>query len=437
MSDNFNLIIKNGSCYINGKLEQTDIAINNGKIEKIGKLSLSSSKVFDATDKIVLPGIIDTQVHFREPGSTDREDLESGSRAAVLGGVTSVFEMPNTNPPTSNLIEFNKKLDLAKNRMHCNYAFYFGATPENVDQLAKLKGLEGCCGVKLFAGSSTGKLLVDKEKDIEKVISNSDRIVSIHSEDEEILNLRKKFIKEGDVHSHPEWRNAECAMSSTRRVVKIAERYNKQIHVLHVTTKEEVDFLAMHKKNVTFEITPQHLTLYAPDCYDKLGSFAQMNPPIRKKEHYDRLWVAVKNSVVDVLGSDHAPHSKEDKNKKYPASPSGMPGVQTILPIMLDHINNEKLSLDQLVKLMCENPCKIFGIKRKGYLKEGYDADLTIIDMNKNVIIKNEMIASKCGWTPFDNYKVNGFPVATIINGAIVMKDGKVVAESLGKPLEF
>jgi len=437
MSDNFNLIIKNGSCYINGKLEQTDIAINNGKIEKIGKLSLNSSKVFDATDKIVLPGIIDTQVHFREPGSTDREDLESGSRAAVLGGVTSVFEMPNTNPPTSNLIEFNKKLDLAKNRMHCNYAFYFGATPENVDQLAKLKGLEGCCGIKLFAGSSTGKLLVDKEKDIEKVISNSDRIVSIHSEDEEILNLRKKFIKEGDVHSHPEWRNAECAMSSTRRVVKIAERYNKQIHVLHVTTKEEVDFLAMHKKNVTFEITPQHLTLYAPDCYDKLGSFAQMNPPIRKKEHYDRLWVAVKNSVVDVLGSDHAPHSKEDKNKKYPASPSGMPGVQTILPIMLDHINNEKLSLDQLVKLMCENPCKIFGIKRKGYLKEGYDADLTIIDMNKSVTIKNEMIASKCAWTPFDNYKVKGFPVATIVNGSIVMKDGKVVAESLGKPLEF
>ncbi|MGA1584293.1 MAG: dihydroorotase, partial [Pelagibacteraceae bacterium] len=407
------------------------------KIEKIGKQDLTNSKVFDAKDKIVLPGIIDTQVHFREPGSTDREDLESGSRAAVLGGVTSVFEMPNTNPPTSNLVEFNKKLDLAKNRMHCNYAFYFGATPENVDQLAKLKGLEGCCGVKLFAGSSTGKLLVDKEKDIEKVISNSDRIVSIHSEDEEILNLRKKFIKEGDVHSHPEWRNAECAMSSTRRVVKIAERYNKQIHVLHVTTKEEVDFLAMHKKNVTFEITPQHLTLYAPDCYDKLGSFAQMNPPIRKKEHFDRLWVAVKNSVVDVLGSDHAPHSKEDKNKKYPGSPSGMPGVQTILPIMLDHINNEKLSLNQLVKLMCENPCRIFGIKNKGYLKEGYDADLTIIDMNKSVTIKNEMIASKCGWTPFDNYKVKGFPVATIVNGSIVMNDGKVVAESLGKPLEF
>jgi dihydroorotase len=437
MSENYSLIVKNGSCYINGKLEKTDIALVGNKIKKIGRVEVNDTKVFDASDKLVLPGIMDTQTHFREPGSTDREDLESGSRAAVLGGITSVFEMPNTNPPTSNLVEFNKKLNLAKNRMHCNYAFYFGATPENVDQLSKLKGLKGCCGVKLFAGSSTGKLLVDKEADIEKVISQSDRIVSIHSEDEEILNLRKKFIKEGDVHSHPEWRNTECAISSTRRVVKIAERYNKQIHVLHVTTKDEVDFLAMHKKNVTFEITPQHLTLYAPDCYNKLGTFAQMNPPIRKKEHYDRLWTAVKNSVVDVLGSDHAPHSKEDKEKKYPASPSGMPGVQTILPIMLNHINNEKLSLEQLIKLMSENPCRIFGIKNKGYIKEDFDADLTIVDMNKEEIIKDEMIASKCGWTPFNNFTVKGFPVATIVNGKIVMSDGQVNIEGSGQPLDF
>ena len=437
MTDNYNLIIKNGTCYINGKFEKIDIGIVDHKIKKIGKIEVKESKIFDASNKLVLPGFIDTQVHFREPGSTDREDLESGSRAAVLGGVTSVFEMPNTNPPTSNLVEFDKKLNLAKNRMHCNYAFYFGATPENVEQLSKLKGLKGCCGVKLFAGSSTGKLLVDKEADIEKVISQSDRIVSIHSEDEEILNLRKRFIKEGDVHSHLDWRNTECAISSTRRVVKIAERYNKQIHVLHVTTKDEVDFLAMHKKNVTFEITPQHLTLYAPDCYDKLGTFAQMNPPIRKKEHYDRLWTAVKNSVVDVLGSDHAPHSKEDKKKKYPASPSGMPGVQTILPIMLNHINNQKLSLEQLIKLMCENPCKIFGIKNKGYIKENFDADLTIVDMNKNQTIKDEMIASKCGWTPFNNFTVKGFPIATIINGKIVMSDGKVNIEGSGQPLNF
>ena len=437
MSDNFSLIIKNGSCYIDGKLTKTDIGLLDNKIKKIGKIELNSSKVYDATDKVVLPGIIDTQVHFREPGSTDAEDLESGSRAAVLGGVTALFEMPNTNPPTSNLVEFDKKLQAAKNRMHSNYAFYFGATPDNTDQLAKLKDVEGCCGVKLFAGSSTGNLLVDKEADIEKVISSSDRIVSIHSEDEDIIKLRKKFIKKGDVHSHAEWRNAEVAMSSTRRVVKIAERYNKKIHVLHVTTREEVDFLAMHKKNVTFETTPQHLTMYAPDCYDKLGTYAQMNPPLRTKEHYDRLWVAIKNNIVDVLGSDHAPHLKENKDKEYPNSPSGMPGVQTIFPIMLDHVNNGKLTLQQLINLMCENPCKIFGIKNKGYLKEGYDADLTIADMNKDVVIKNEMIASKCGWTPFNNYKVKGFPVATIVNGHLVMSDGKVVVESKGKPLKF
>ena len=437
MSDNYSLIIKNGSCYIDGKLVKTDIALSGNKIKKIGEVDLNSSKVFDATDKLILPGIIDTQVHFREPGSTDSEDLESGSKAAVLGGVTSLFEMPNTNPPTSNILEFKKKLQLAKDRMHSNYAFYFGATPENIEQLSKLKGLEGCCGVKLFAGSSTGKLLVDKEEDIEKVISNSDRIVSIHSEDEEILKMRKKFIRKGDVHSHPEWRNSECAISSTRRVVKIAERYNKRIHVLHVSTKEEVDFLAMHKKNVTFETTPQHLTLYAPECYDKLGTYAQMNPPIRTKEHYDRLWTAVKNDIVDVLGSDHAPHLKENKKKEYPNSPSGMPGVQTIFPVMLDHVNNGKLSLEKLIKLMSENPCKIFGIKNKGFIKEGFDADLTIVDMNREQIIKDEMIVSKCGWTPFNNYKVKGFPVGTIVNGSLVMLEGKIISKALGKPLEF
>ena len=437
MSDNNSLIIKNGTCYIDGKLVNTDITVSGGKIKSIGKADLNNHKVYDAENKIVLPGIIDTQVHFREPGSTDAEDLESGSRAAVLGGVTSLFEMPNTNPPTANLVEFEKKLKAAKNRMHSNYAFYFGATPSNTDQLAQLKNVEGCCGVKLFAGSSTGNLLVDKEADIEKVISSSDRVVSIHSEDEDIIKLRKKFIRKGDVHSHHEWRNVECAMSSTRRVVKIAERYNKKIHVLHVTTKDEVDFLAMHKKNVTFETTPQHLTLYAPDCYDKLGTYAQMNPPLRGKEHYDRLWTAIKNNIVDVLGSDHAPHLKENKDKEYPNSPSGMPGVQTIFPVMIDHVNNGKLTLNQLINLMCENPCRIFGIKNKGFLKEGFDADLTIVDMKKEVIIKDEMIASKCGWTPFNNYKVKGFPVGTIVNGILVMSDGKILVESKGKPLSF
>ena len=422
------LIIKNGTCFIDGKLQKKDIGVTSGKITHIeNSITDSSKNTLEAEKLTVLPGCMDTQVHFREPGSTDSEDLNSGSKAAIVGGITGVFEMPNTNPPTSNKKEFQNKLNLAKNRMYCNYAFYFGATPSNHSDLADLKNLEGCCGVKLFAGSSTGNLLVDKEQDIEKVFENTSKIVSVHSEDEEILNKRKKLIEQGTVSSHPIWRNEESAMSSTRKIVKIAKRLNKKAHILHVTTKEEVDFLSQNKGNITFEITPQHLTIYAPDCYDKLGSYAQMNPPIRDKSHYDRLWYAVKNNYNDTIGSDHAPHTKEKKDKEYPNSPSGMPGVQTLLPVMLNHVNNGKLKLEQLVKLVCENPAKIFGIKKKGFIKKGYDADFTIVDMKKEIEIKNENIESKCKWSPFNGEKFLGTPIVTIINGEIKMKDGKIL----------
>ena len=431
------LIIKNGSCFIDNNLKQQDIGIENSKIVKIGKLKEDARETYDAQNLLVLPGCIDTQTHFREPGSTDTEDLHSGSRAAIVGGITAVFEMPNTNPPTSNKKEFQRKLDLAKNRMYCNYAFYFGATADNADDLADLKNLEGCCGIKLFAGSSTGNLLVAKETDIEKVFKNSSKVVAVHSEDEEILNINKKLIRNGDVHSHPIWRSVECAMSSTRRIVKIAEKYNKKAHILHITTKEEIDFLSQHKGNITFEITPQHLTIYAPECYDKLGTYAQMNPPIRDKSHYDRLWYAVKNNLNDTIGSDHAPHLKKNKEKVYPNSPSGMPGVQTLMPVMLDHINAGKLSINQLISFVCENPVKIFGIKNKGFIKEKYDADLTIVDMNKKITIKNENIESKCKWSPFNNIEFKGTPVATIIAGKIKMKDGEILGDPEGSPLIF
>jgi dihydroorotase len=431
------LIIKNGNCFIDDNLVSTDIAIKDKKIVKIGKNLTDAEEIIDASGLTVLPGCIDTQTHFREPGSTDTEDLHSGSRAAIAGGITSVFEMPNTNPPTSNMKEFQRKLDLAKNRMYCNYAFYFGATAGNADDLASLEGLEGCCGIKLFAGSSTGNLLVAEENDIEKVFKNASKVVAVHSEDEEILNINKKLIKEGDVHTHPIWRSDECAISSTRRIVRIAERYKKKAHILHVTTKQEIDFLSQHKGNITFEITPQHLTIYAPDCYDKLGTYAQMNPPLRDKSHYDRLWYGVKNNLNDTIGSDHAPHLKINKEKTYPNSPSGMPGVQTLMPVMLNHVNDGKLTLSQLVKLVCENPVKIFGIQNKGFIKEQYDADFTIIDMQKTLEIKNENIESKCGWSPFDGFKFKGTPVSTIIGGKIKMQDGKILGEPEGEPLKF
>ncbi len=431
------LIIKNGKCYIDKDLKDVDIGIQNSKIVKIGKLDEDSSQSIDATGLTVLPGCIDTQTHFREPGSTDTEDLASGSRAAIVGGITSVFEMPNTNPATTNKAEFQRKIDLAKNRMYCNHAFYFGATPTNQSELADLKGLDGCCGVKLFAGSSTGTLLVHKEEDIEKVFESTSKIVAVHSEDEDILNLRKKLREKGNVHSHPIWRDEECAISSTRKIVKIAKRLGKKAHILHITTKQEIDFLSQNKGDITFEITPQHLTMYAPDCYDKLGTYAQMNPPIREKSHYDRLWYAVRNNYNDTIGSDHAPHLKVNKDKEYPDTPSGMPGVQTLLPVMLNHVNDGKLTLIQLMNLVCENPAKIFGIIDKGYIKENYDADFTIVDMNKIIEIKNEKIESKCGWSPFDGHKFKGTPVYTIINGEIKMKDGEILGEASGKPIRF
>ena len=431
------LIIKNGKCYIDGQLKDVNISVKDGKIQKIGQVEEDAKDTIDAKGLIVLPGCMDTQTHFREPGSTDTEDLHSGSRAAIVGGITSVFEMPNTNPPTSTKKEFQRKLDLAKNRMYCNYAFYFGATADNANELADLKNLEGCCGIKLFAGSSTGSLLVADEKDIEVVFQNSSKVVAVHSEDEVILSINKKLIKKGDVHSHPIWRSDECAISSTRRIVRIAKRYNKKAHILHISTKQEIDFLAQHKGNITFEITPQHLTIYAPDCYDKLGTYAQMNPPIRDKSHYDRLWYAVKNNLNDTIGSDHAPHLKVNKDKEYPNSPSGMPGVQTLMPVMLNHINEGKLTLNQLINFVCENPVKIFGIRGKGFIREGFDADFTIVDMNKKITIKNKYIESKCGWSPFDGVKFKGTPVSTIIAGKLKMNDGKILGDPDGTPLKF
>tara|TARA_B100000989_G_scaffold291491_1_gene266018 strand:- start:2865 stop:4169 length:1305 start_codon:yes stop_codon:yes gene_type:complete len=430
------LKIINGACFIDGKLERQNIGINQGKIVNIGSSSEESKNTFDAESLTVLPGCMDTQVHFREPGSTDAEDLSSGSKAAVAGGITSVFEMPNTNPPTTNFEEFEKKITIGK-EMYCNHAFYFGATAENCDKLEKLRDLKGCCGIKLFAGSSTGNLLVDKEDDIEKVFKHASKVVAVHSEDEEILKVRKKLIQKGNVETHPIWRNEEVAISSTRKIVKIAKRFNKKAHILHITTKEEVDFLSQNKGNITFEITPQHLTMYAPDCYKKLGTYAQMNPPIRDKSHYDRLWYAIKNNYNDTIGSDHAPHLKINKNKIYPETPSGMPGVQTLLPVMLNHINNGKLKLEQLIKLICENPVKIFGIKNKGYIKKNFDADFTIVDMNKTIKILNENIHSKCGWSPYHNETFKGRPVATIINGEIKMKNDKIIGEPTGRPLSF
>ncbi len=438
MPNKYTLIIKNAECYVDGNLIFSDIGIKDDIIETISKnITEKADQVLDAKGLTVFPGIIDTQVHFREPGDANKETLESGSKAAVLGGITAVFEMPNTSPPTDSPERFQDKLDRAKDRMYCNYAFYYGATENNSSSLEVTKNLEGCCGIKMFIGSSTGNLLVKDDKYIEQVIKNAPRIVSIHSEDEDMLNARKDKIVTGDVKTHYVWRNVETAMTSTTKVAKFASKLKKRIHVLHVSTKDEIDFLRNHKDFVSVETTPNHLSLFAPDCYEQQGTFVQMNPPVREKEHMDGIWKGVLDGTVDVIGSDHAPHTKEQKLQVYPASPSGMPGVQTIFLLMLKHFSEGKIKLQKVISLLSENPCKLFGIKKRGYIKEGYFADLSIMNMNKEFTITNDWIASNCKWSPFDGWKVNATPAGTIINGKVAMWNQKLVEPKFGKPLKF
>ena len=438
MSNKYTLIIQNAECYVEGSLVVTDIAIKDNIIAKISKnITETADKILDAKGLTVFPGIIDTQVHFREPGDPNKETLESGSKAAVLGGVTAVFEMPNTSPPTDSPDRFQDKLDRAKGRMYCNYAFYYGATESNSSSLEVTKKLEGCCGIKMFIGSSTGNLLVKEDKYIEQVIKNAPRVVSIHSEDENMLNERKNEIVNGDVKSHYVWRNVETAMTSTRKVAKFAKALNKRIHVLHVSTKDEIDFLRDYKDIVSIETTPNHLSLFAPDCYEEKGTFVQMNPPVREKTHTEGIWKGVLDGTVDVIGSDHAPHTKEQKMQTYPASPSGMPGVQTIFLLMLKHFSEGKIKLEQVISLLSENPCKLFGIKQRGYIKEGYFADLTIMNMNKEFIITNDWISSNCKCTPYDGWKVQATLHGTIVNGNVCVWNEQLVEEKFGKPLLF
>ena len=377
-------------------------------------------------------------MHFREPGLTHKEDLQTGTRAAVLGGVTSIFEMPNTTPSTTTKESFEEKLNLAKNRAHCDYAFFVGAAHDNTNQLASLETMKHCVGVKIFLGASFGTLLVDSDEVFEEVMKNGKHRLTIHSEDEARLRERKSIATEG---AHPRvhriWRDEESAMISTKKSIALARKYNRPVHILHVSSSEEMDFLAKQKDIASVEILPQFLTLSAPECYERLGTLAQQNPPIRDKRHLEYLWQAVLNGTVDVIGSDHAPHTLEEKNKPYPQSPSGFPGVQTLVPIMLNHVHQKRFALEHFVRLVTENPRRLFNAKNKGRIQVGYDADFTVVDLKKEMTITNKWIASKCGYTPFDGMKVVGWPTHTIIRGTIVMQDDQVVSEYKGKAINF
>ena len=415
-----------------------DIGISKGRIASIGDLGLAhAGEVINCAGLHVLPGVIDSQVHFREPGLTHKEDLETGSLAAVMGGVTAVFEMPNTNPLTTSVETLAEKVKLGHHRMHCDFGFWVGGTHDNARDVAELERLPGAVGIKVFMGSSTGSLLVEDDAGVREILKRTRRRAAFHSEDEQRLRERMHLRVEGDPSSHPVWRDVETALRCTKRLVAIAQETNARIHVLHISTAEEIDFLIAHKNVVTCEATPHHLTLVAPECYQRLGSYAQMNPPVREARHREGIWRGISQGIVDCLGSDHAPHTREEKDHVYPATHSGMTGVQTLVPIMLDHVNAGRLTIERFVDLTSAGPKRLFGIANKGRIAVGYDADLTVVDMKRHETITNGQTASRCGWTPYDGVKVKGWPVGTVVRGRRVMWEGQLLSPSLGEVVHF
>ena len=434
------LLLRGGTVVTPGGAERIDVACSGGRIVALGDLAgtWSAGTVLDATGLHVLPGAIDSQVHFREPGLVHKENLEAGTRGAVLGGVTAVFEMPNTQPLTLDAADLQAKLDAARGRAWCDHAFYIGGSAVNAEQLAALENRPGCAGVKVFMGSSFGDLLADEDEVLRRVLRHGRRRLAVHAEDEARLRERKALVQAcGDVRRHPEWRDVESALRATRRIVALAAEAGRRLHVLHVSTAEEMAFLAGHRHRVTVEVTPHHLSLHAPDCYERLGSLAQMNPPVRSQRHQDALWQAIRDGVVDVVGSDHAPHTLQEKARPYPQSPSGMTGVQTLLPLMLDHLHAGRLSLQRLVDLTSAGPARIFGIAGKGRIAVGYDADFSIVDLKARRAIRNEWIASVSGWTPYDGLAVTGWPIHTVVRGRCVVRDEALSGPPMGQPLAF
>ncbi|WP_419825811.1 dihydroorotase [Sphingomonas sp.] len=436
MAETYDLVLKNGTVWTPGGPSETSVGVRGGRIVGLG-VTGNAEETVDCTGLTVLPGVIDTQVHFREPGLEHKEDLESGSRAAVLGGVTAVFEMPNTKPNTDSADALADKLARARDRMWCDHAFYVGATAANADRLGELEKLEGAAGVKVFMGASTGDLLVSDDRELARVLASGTRRVAIHAEDEARMQARAGERVPDNPSSHPVWRDDESAMLATRRIVSLARAAGRRIHVLHVTTPAELEYLGANKDIATCEVTPQHLTLAGEEAYPRLGTHAQMNPPIRSGAHRDGLWHWLRQGVPDVIGSDHAPHTLEEKAQAYPASPSGMPGVQTLLPLLLDHVHHGRLTMQRLVDLTSAGAQRIFGLVAKGRIVPGYDADFTVVDTRARWTVEEGWLASRAGWSPFTGMELVGRPVGTFVRGRRVMWDGQLAAAATGRPIRF
>ena len=431
------LILKNGTVFTPEATEITDIAVKDGKIVDFGSFD-NAEEIIDCTNLFVFPGLIDTQCHFREPGGEHKETLETGTLSAALGGVTGIFEMPNTNPLTITPEAMEFKLKKAHETSYVDFAFYFGGTAEYAEHLSEWENIDGVCGIKIFMGASNGDLLSATDEEIDAIVANGKRVIAVHAEDESIMNENKVTIlgDSNDVAMHYKWRSEESCLNATKRIVTIAKKYSRKVHILHITTAQEMAFLKANKDIASAEVLANHLTLHAPDCYDMFGTLAQQNPPIREKHHQDALWAAVADGTVDIVASDHAPHTLDEKSGTYPNTPSGTPGVQTLIPIMLNHVHEGRLSYERLVDLMAYGPYRIHKIKNKCLIRKGFNADFTVVDPKAEHIISNAEQASKSGWTPYDGKKVVGFPKMTIIGGKTIMRDGEITGRS-NNQIEF
>ena len=442
-SESFSLVLTGGEVVSPVGTTPLDIGVRNGRIaalEPAGSLrqKASTDRTFDINGLHVLPGVIDSHVHFREPGKEDREDIESGSRGAVLGGVTCFFDMPNTISSVTSKQSLEGKLTRAKGRAWCDYAFYVGADGQNTDDLGHLENLPGVCGVKVFMSSSTTDLMVTDNSALDRIFRSGAKIISLHAEDDDRIQARRHIAEQAkDVSVHGIWRDVQSALLATQRVVELARATRRKVHILHVSTEQELDLISQNREFVSCEVLPQHLTFHAPDCYAFLGSKAQQNPPIRDEIYQRALWRGVASGVVDVIASDHGPHSLTDKALPYPNMSAGMPGTQTLVPIMLNYVTEGKLSLARLADLFCRAPARVFGIRGKGQISIGFDADFTIVDMRKERTISDEWIASKVGWTAYDGMRTVGWPIGTIVRGHVVMWENSLLGIPMGCPARF
>ncbi len=424
------ILIKNGTVVNSEGRFQADILIEDGKISNVNAdIDHPDAEIIDADGLMVMYGALDDQVHFRDPGLTHKEDLETGSRGAAAGGITSFFEMPNTVPNTIDAESMAAKKAIAAEKCVVNYNFFIGATGENLDAVNSVPNVPG---IKIFMGSSTGNLLVCEEEKLDNIFANGSRIIAVHAEDEAtILANKETYAGSTDVHDHYRIRSPEAALIATQQAIRLSTKYGRRLHILHLTTQEEVEYLREHKtEHITVELCPQHFLLKAPEDYDRLGTYVQMNPPVRTAEHGPALWQALKEGIIDIMATDHAPHTIEEKEQPFGKAPSGMPGVETFLPLMFNRANEGLCTLEEISQWCCERPYEIYGVQSKGKIAPGYDADLILVDMRKEQTVENGKLFNKANWSPYNGWTLKGWPVRTLVHGTTVFLNGEIVAKA-------